>query len=104
VAWFGLGTDATRYARTATFHVSDSGDRIRGQWSGQSPEFTTFGPAIPEPETYALMLAGLGIMVLRRRVRQRQGEPQDFALECPIHACSKVDGRLNEETRNGRES
>ena len=68
-AWFGLDTDATRYAGTATFHVSDSGDRVRGQWSGQSQEFTTFGPAIPEPDTYALILAGLGLLALGRSWR-----------------------------------
>jgi hypothetical protein len=71
-AWFGLDTDATQYASTATFQASDSGDRIRGQWNGQSSMFTTFGPAIPEPETYALMLCGLGLLALGRRVRQRQ--------------------------------
>jgi hypothetical protein len=38
--------------------------RMRGL---QSPLFTTSGPAISEPQTYALMLAGLGLLALRRR-------------------------------------
>jgi hypothetical protein len=66
-----LDTDAKAYAATASYQLSDSFGRLQGNYSGQSPEFTTFGPAIPEPETYALMLAGLGLLALGRRVRQR---------------------------------
>jgi hypothetical protein len=70
--WLGLDTDARAYAENATYGVGDSLDRLQGRYSGQSPLFGTFGPAIPEPETYALMLAGLGLLALGRRVRQRQ--------------------------------
>jgi hypothetical protein len=69
--WLGLDTDAKAYAANATYQVGDSLDRLAGRYSGRSENFTTFGPAIPEPETYALMLAGLGLLALRRRVHQR---------------------------------
>ena len=69
--WLGLDTDARAYAENATYGVGDSLDRLQGRWSGQSEIFTTFGPAIPEPETYALMLAGLGLLALRRRWNRR---------------------------------
>jgi hypothetical protein len=58
------------YAATASYRISDSYDSLQGNYSAESPLFTTFGPAIPEPETYALMLAGL--LALERGVRQRQ--------------------------------
>ena len=67
-----LDTDARAYAENATYRVGDSLDRLQGAYIAQSPEFSTFGPAIPEPETYAPMLAGLGLLALGRRVRQRQ--------------------------------
>jgi len=70
--WLGLDTDAKAYAANATYQVGDSMVRLIGDYRGTSPVFTTFGPAIPEPETYALMLAGLGLLALGRRVRQRQ--------------------------------
>ena len=70
--WLGLDTDAMAYAENATYGVGDSLDRLQGSYIGQSPLFTTFGPAIPEPETYALMLAGLGLLALGRRLLQRQ--------------------------------
>jgi hypothetical protein len=70
--WLGLDTDAKAYAANATYRVGDSVDRLAGRYSGRSEDFATFGPAIPEPETYALMLAGLGLLALGRRVRQRQ--------------------------------
>jgi hypothetical protein len=65
-----LDTDAKAYAATASYWISDSYDRTQGYSNGESPVFTTFGPAIPEPETYALMLAGLGLLAFRRRLRQ----------------------------------
>jgi hypothetical protein len=65
-----LDTDAKAYAATASYRISDSYDRTQGYSSGQSPVFTTFGPAIPEPKTYALMLSGLGLLAFGRRWRR----------------------------------
>jgi hypothetical protein len=65
-----LDTDAQAYSKTAAYFVGDDVNRTQGFYSGQSPTFLTFGPAIPEPETYALMLAGLGLLALRRTLRQ----------------------------------
>ena len=62
-----LDTDALAYAKTASYVVGDDVNRTQGFYSGQSTPMVTFGPAIPEPETYALMLAGLGLLMLRRR-------------------------------------
>ena len=65
-----LDTDATAYAATASYVVRDFANRTQGSYAGESPTFTTFGPAaIPEPHTYALMLCGLGLLVLARRRR-----------------------------------
>ena len=66
-----LDTDAKAYAATASYQLSDEFSRLQGFHSGQSEIFTTFGPAIPEPETYALMLAALGLLALRRRWNRR---------------------------------
>ncbi len=65
-----LDTDAKAYAATATYRLADSLGGMQGNYHGQSPEFMTFGPAIPEPETYALMLCGLGLLALGRRWRR----------------------------------
>jgi hypothetical protein len=67
-----LDTDARAYAATGTYQLGDSINRMLGYYDGQSADFVTFGPAIPEPETYALMLCGLGLLALGRRLRHRQ--------------------------------
>lgn len=69
-----LDTDATAYARNATFEIGDHRFGMQGFFSGESPVFTTFGPAVPEPETYALMLmglAGIGLAAQRRKRKNR---------------------------------
>ena len=69
---FFVDTDALRYARTATIGLI-SEERFEGARTSYfevSDPIATFAPApIPEPETWALMLLGLGITV--RAVRRR---------------------------------
>lgn len=55
----GLGSNTLKIH----WHASDPGDHIR---------VTT---AIPEPQTYALLLAGLGVMTLVARRRKAQSSP-----------------------------
>ena len=66
-----LDTDAKAYAATATYRLADDISGMQGHYHGQSPDFITFGPAIPEPETYALMLCGLGALAFIGRRGQR---------------------------------
>jgi hypothetical protein len=65
-----LDTDATAYARNATFQIGDMLNGMQGFYSGESPVFTTFGPAVPEPEAYALMVLGLGGVAWAARRRK----------------------------------
>jgi hypothetical protein len=60
-----LHTDATQYARTAFFDVASTGTYTASQ------QFGAFAPAVPEPETYAMMMAGLGLIgvIVRRRTK-----------------------------------
>lgn len=66
-------TDARAYAANTTYMLADRADFFRGGWSGDSPLFNTFGPAaIPEPQTYALMLTGIGLLAFVQ-ARRRSG-------------------------------
>ncbi len=59
-----LDTTATKYARTAVYDLTNGGQ------TQISVLFDTFAPAVPEPATYGMMLAGLavaGIAAKRRR-------------------------------------
>ena len=78
-----LDTDAKAYAATATYQVRDDIDRLRGNYHGSSPMFVTFGPAIPEPETYALMLCGLGALVLGVHRRKTTVPPECSRRQLP---------------------
>jgi hypothetical protein len=67
-----LDTDAKAYSRTATYRLGDSIDRLVGNYRGESADFVAFGPAVPEPQTWALILVGLGLVTLVDR-RRRSG-------------------------------
>lgn len=52
-------------------------DSRDGSFTEYAANFTASTPAIPEPETYALVLAGLGVIGAlshRRRMKPRGGE------------------------------
>jgi PEP-CTERM motif len=64
--FFFFDTTATNYAKTALFDLTGTGA------VGISGPFAAYAPAaaVPEPETYAMMLAGLGLMGFIQRKKQ----------------------------------
>jgi hypothetical protein len=58
-----LHTDATQYAKTAFFDVASSLSYNASQ------TFDAYAPAVPEPESYAMLMAGLGLIgyIARRK-------------------------------------
>ena len=62
--FFFLHTNATAYAKTASFDLLNVGPQAL------SPAYQTFAPAVPEPETYALFVAGLAVAGLAARRRR----------------------------------
>lgn len=54
--FFFLHTDATYYNKTAQY------DLLCAPSDCISSSYSTFAPAIPEPESYAMLLAGLGLL------------------------------------------
>lgn len=79
-AVFVIDTNARAYARSGTYRLFSlidvafpppAGAQLV---EGRSPFFTAFAPAVPEPGTWALMLASLGIVALMRRGRRRVRE------------------------------
>jgi len=67
-----LDTDSRNYGLTGTYRLGDGQDRLQGNYSGVSDRYTTFAPAVPEPQTHALMLAGIGLLVALAKRRSRR--------------------------------
>lgn len=69
---FFLDTTATRYASLASYRLDSN---AFSDAKGRSVAYPTFGPVpIPEPQTWALMLAGLGVLAGTCR-RRRAARP-----------------------------
>ena len=51
---------------------------LNGEFTEYAANFTS-APAVPEPETYALLLAGMGVVAMFTRRRSRQGLPDRSA-------------------------
>jgi hypothetical protein len=70
-----IDTDARAYSKSGVFSLSTQDDLYLGgdgrAFGGRSELYATFAPAIPEPETYALMLAALALVVARGRLHGR---------------------------------
>jgi hypothetical protein len=64
--FFFLDTTATNYAKTAIFDLTGTGN------GGISNVFAAYAPAaaVPEPEVYAMLLAGLGLVGFAARQKQ----------------------------------
>jgi len=65
----GESTNLLEIRTAATDYVTDWMG-VLGSTGGSAP---AFAPAIPEPETYALMLAGLGLLAFVGKRRMRNG-------------------------------
>jgi hypothetical protein len=67
--FFFVDTEAQAYAKTGSFELDSL---AIGLFGGSSASYATFAPsAVPEPQTYALMLAGLGGVLMAGRRRRR---------------------------------
>lgn len=60
------------FATAQTPLLGTPGMILKVQGYGNSAEYTPVVTAVPEPETYAMMLAGLGLMATVARRRQRK--------------------------------
>ena len=77
--WGNYGADSG--ANVTAFYLFDAGAagldsiivNVTGGWSNAFLYSTEVAPPIPEPETYALMLAGLGAVGLAARRRKARG-------------------------------
>lgn len=65
-SFFFLHTNAMAYAKTAQFDLLDVG------LQNLSPVYSTFAPAVPEPSSYAMVLAGLAVAGVAMRRRRSQ--------------------------------
>lgn len=65
-SFFFLHTNAMAYAKTAQFDLLDVGPQ------NLSPVYSTFAPAVPEPSSYAMVLAGLAVAGVAMRRRRSQ--------------------------------
>lgn len=70
VSWDFQGTNLTQFSGLIT--------HVNAIYNGESVKFSS---AVPEPETYAMWLAGLGVLALLSR-RQKKIMPENMGLAC----------------------